>query len=153
SGSPDRPAARPRPSLGEPRPDPVVSDAPGVEPVGAPGTPGPPGPMGPPEMTASEPSYRALLSVPWLPRILTSLILARIAQSMVSIALVLFTLTEYQSPSLAGAVTLASILPGLLVSPIAGALLDRQGRMRLIVLDYTVAMASMALIAVLSVGG
>jgi MFS family permease len=121
-----------------------VSDVPGAEPAAAPG---------PPEMTAAEPSYRALLSVPWLPRILTSMILARIAQSMVSIALVLFTLTEYQSPSLAGAVTLASILPGLLVSPIAGALLDRHGRMRLIVLDYTVAMASMALIAILSIAG
>jgi len=104
-------------------------------------------------MSAAEPSYRALLSVPWLPRILTSMILARIAQSMTSIALVLFTLTEYQSPSLAGAVTLASILPGLLVSPIAGALLDRHGRMRLIRLDYTVAMVAMALIAILSIAG
>jgi MFS family permease len=104
-------------------------------------------------MSASEPSYRALLGVPWLPRILTSMILARIAQSMVSVALVLFTLTEYQSPSLAGAVTLASILPGLLVSPIAGALLDRHGRMRLIRLDYAVAMVAMALIAVLSIAG
>ena len=51
---------------------------------------------------------------------------------MVSIAIVLFTLTEYGSPALAGLVTLASILPGLLVAPIAGALLDRHGRMRLV---------------------
>jgi MFS family permease len=106
-----------------------------------------------PASESSEPSYRALLSVPWLPRILASMLLARIAQSMVSIAIVLFTLTEYHSPALAGAVTLASILPGLLVSPIAGALLDRHGRMRLIVLDYTVAMASMAAIAILSIAG
>ena len=77
------------------------------------------------------PSYRALLDVPWLPRILTAMLLSRIAQSMVSIALVLFTLTEYGSPALAGLVTLASILPGLLVAPIAGALLDRHGRMQL----------------------
>ena len=49
--------------------------------------------------------------------------------------------------------TLASILPGLLVAPIAGALLDRHGRMRLVTLDYLVAMASMALIAVLSLAG
>jgi MFS family permease len=124
-----------------------VTDGPGAEPTGVPSTPPAPGAPRP------EPSYRALLSVPWLRRILTSMILARIAQSMVSVALVLFTLTEYHSPSLAGAVTLASILPGLLVSPIAGALLDRHGRMRLIVLDYTVAMASMALIAFLSLGG
>jgi MFS family permease len=54
--------------------------------------------------------------------------LARIAQSMVSVALVLFTLAEYRSPALTGIVTAASVLPGLLVAPIAGALLDRHGR-------------------------
>src|SRR4029078_7830815 len=87
--------------------------------------PGPPSGADKPASRGPEPSYRALLSVPWLPRILTSMILARISQSRVSIALVLSTLTEYPSPSLAGAVTLASILPGMLVSPIAGAPLDR----------------------------
>jgi MFS family permease len=97
-----------------------------------------------------DPSYRALLTVPWLPRILVSMILARIAQSMVSIALVLFTLTEYDSPALAGLVTLAATLPGILVSPIAGALLDRHGRMRLVLLDYVVALAALVLIAGLS---
>lgn len=97
-----------------------------------------------------EPSYRALLAVPWLPRILVSMILARIAQSMVAIALVLFTLVEYDSPALAGLVTLASTLPGIIVSPIAGALLDRHGRMRLVLLDYLVALAALALIAGLS---
>ena len=51
---------------------------------------------------------------------------------MVAIAIVLFTLTEYGSPTLAGIVTFASILPGLVVAPIAGALLDRHGRMRLV---------------------
>jgi MFS family permease len=95
-------------------------------------------------------SYRALLEVPWLPRILVAMILSRIAQSMVGIAIVLFTLTEYGSPTLAGIVTLASILPGLVVAPIAGALLDRHGRMRLVTLDYLVAMTAMALIAFLS---
>ena len=99
------------------------------------------------------PSYRALLAVPWLPRILTAMLLSRVAQSMVGIAIVLFTLTEYGSPALAGLVTLASILPGLLVAPIAGALLDRHGRMRLVTLDYLVAMASMVLIAGLSLAG
>jgi MFS family permease len=99
---------------------------------------------------APDRSYRALLEVPWLTRIILSMQIARIAQSMVSIALVLFTLAEYNSPPLAGLVTLASILPGLLVSPIAGALLDRHGRMRLVRLDYFVALIALALIAVLS---
>jgi MFS family permease len=99
---------------------------------------------------APETSYRALLAVPWLPRILAAMMIARIAQSMVAIAIVLFTLREYGSPALAGIVTLAATLPGLLVSPIAGALLDRHGRMRLVRLDYLVAMVALALIAVLS---
>jgi MFS family permease len=78
------------------------------------------------------------------------MIVARIAQSMVAIAIVLFTLEEYGSPALTGLVTLAATLPGLLVSPIAGALLDRHGRMRLVRLDYLVAMLTLALIALLS---
>ena len=93
-----------------------------------------------------ERSYRALLHVPGLGRILVSMQLARIAQSMVGVALVLFTLDEYRSPALTGIVTAASVLPGLLVAPIAGALLDRHGRTRLVILDYAVALLSLALI-------
>lgn len=96
-------------------------------------------------------SYRALLAVPWLGRILLATQIARIAQSMVGIAIILFTLTEYGSAPLAGVVTLASLLPGVLISPIAGALLDRHGRMRLILLDYLVAMAALVLIAGLAI--
>jgi MFS family permease len=107
------------------------------------------GPTGP----ALDRSYRALLAVPWLPRILLAMQLARIAQSMVSIALVLFTIIEYGSPVLAGVVTLASTLPGLAVSPIAGALLDRHGRTRLVRLDYVVALVALALIGSLSLAG
>jgi MFS family permease len=99
---------------------------------------------------APGPSYRALLAVPWLPRIILSMQLARIAQSMVGVALVLFTLKLYGSPAITGIVTLASILPGLIVSPIAGALLDRHGRIRLVRLDYVVALVALALIAVLA---
>jgi MFS family permease len=93
-----------------------------------------------------ERSYRALLTVPGLGRILVSMQLARIAQSMVGVALVLFTLSEYRSPALTGIVTAVSVLPGLLVAPIAGALLDRHGRTRLVILDYAVALLSLALI-------
>jgi MFS family permease len=96
------------------------------------------------------PSYRALLAVPTLPRILLSMALARIAGAMVSIAIILFTLSHYQSPELAGLVTFVSIVPGLLVSPIAGALLDRHGRTRLVVFDYLVGAASLVLIGALA---
>jgi MFS family permease len=91
-------------------------------------------------------SYRALLRIPTLPRILMAMQLARIAQAMVGVAIVLFTLQEYGSPQLAGIVTFASTFPGLLVSPIAGALLDRHGRTRLILLDYVIELLALALI-------
>jgi MFS family permease len=95
-------------------------------------------------------SYRALLRVPTLGRVLISMQIARVAQSMVSIALVLFTLDRYGSPAFAGLVTFASVFPGLLISPIAGALLDRHGRIRLVLLDYVVALLAMVLIGVLA---
>jgi MFS family permease len=100
-----------------------------------------------------DPSYRALLGVPQLGRVVVSMGLARIGQSMVAVALVLFTLSVYDSPALAGIVTFVSVVPGLLLSPIAGALLDRHGRVRLVTLDYAVAMLSLVLIGVLSIAG
>lgn len=94
----------------------------------------------------TERSYRALLAVPGFGRILLSMQLSRIAQSMVGVALVLFTLDEYGSPALTGIVTFASVFPGLVVAPIAGALLDRHGRTKLVILDYAVAWLALLLI-------
>jgi MFS family permease len=95
-------------------------------------------------------SYRALLGVPYLGRALAGMQTARIAQAMLGLTLVLFTLSRYQSPELAGLVTFAGIAPGLVVSPIAGALLDRHGRTRLITLDFIIAAASLGLIGTLA---
>lgn len=95
-------------------------------------------------------SYRALLSVPSMARLLVGMTTARVAGAMVSIAMVLFTLERFHSPQLAGLVTFASIFPGLVASPIAGALLDRHGRSRLVVLDYAVGATSLALVGVLA---
>ncbi len=98
-------------------------------------------------------SYRALLAIPGLARVVLSMQLARVAQAMVGVAIVLFSLAEYDSPAIAGIVTFASLVPGILLSPIAGALLDRHGRIRLIGLDYLVAMATMLLVGGLAVAG
>jgi len=97
-----------------------------------------------------EVSYRALLRVPTLGRILLATLIARTAQSMVGVALVLFTLETYGSSQLAGLVTFAALFPGLLVSPIAGALLDRHGRIRLVMLDYAVELLALGLIGSLA---
>jgi MFS family permease len=70
--------------------------------------------------------------------------------SMLFVALVLFVLERYHSPQLAGVTAFMAALPGIVVSPIAGALLDRYGRARLVVLDYLVATIALGLIAGLS---
>ncbi|TMC30994.1 MAG: MFS transporter [Chloroflexi bacterium] len=97
------------------------------------------------------PSYRALFSIPGIPRLVASMLLARTAGQMTSLILVLFALERYGSPTIAGLATFLSIAPGLLVSPIAGALLDRHGRTRLVVLDYSVAAISLALLGALGI--
>lgn len=109
------------------------------------------GPTPAPTGDAAAPaSYRALFNVPFLGRALLGMQAARIAQSMTGLALVLFSLDRYHSPEIAGIVTFAGIAPGLVVSPIAGALLDRHGRTRLITLDFVIGAASLVLIGLLA---
>src|SRR5258708_16076551 len=78
------------------------------------------------------------------------MLFGRVGGSMFNVALVLFVLQRYHSPQLAGLATFLSIFPGLVVSPLAGALLDRHGRARLVVLDYLIPAFTVSLIAVLS---
>ena len=78
-------------------------------------------------------------------------LLARLGGQMWEIVLVLFVLARYRSPSLAGLTVLVAILPGLALSPVVGALLDRQGRVRLMIIDYALTAVLMTTIVVLSV--
>ncbi|HEX4996613.1 MAG TPA: MFS transporter [Terriglobia bacterium] len=97
-----------------------------------------------------ESSYRALLGLPSVGRLLVGMQVARISQSMVSVTTVLYALSAYHSPALAGLAAFFSVFPGLIISPVAGALLDRHGRTRLVVLDYLVAMVALGLIGALA---
>ena len=99
---------------------------------------------------ADDRSYRALLGVPSVGRMLVGMQIARIGQSMVSVSIVLFVLASYRSAALAGMATFFAVFPGLIVSPLAGALLDRHGRTRLVILDYAVALLSLTLMGVLA---
>jgi MFS family permease len=90
------------------------------------------------------------MRVPGFARLYAGLLLGRVGGSMVTVTLILFVLARYHSPQLAGATAFFSIFPGLLVSPVAGALLDRHGRTRLVVLDYLIAAFTVVVIAVLS---
>ncbi len=99
------------------------------------------------------PSYRAVFLVPSMGRILLGMVVSRIAASMLGVALVLFTLEQFQSPGLAGIVTFVSVVPGLLIGPVVGALLDRHGRARLIIIDQLTAASALTVIAVLELSG
>ena len=103
-----------------------------------------------PSPPSIEPSYADLLRVRGFGRVVLGTLLARLGGQMWGIVLVLFVLQRYRSASLAGLAVLLSILPGLIFSPIAGALLDRQGRVRLMILDYAVTAVLTAAIVVLS---
>ena len=76
------------------------------------------------------------MRVPGFARMYTGLLLGRMGGSMTFVAIVLFVLERYHSPQLAGVTAFVAAVPGILVSPVAGALLDRYGRVRLVVLDY-----------------
>ena len=95
-------------------------------------------------------SYRTLFAIPSIGRIVFAMTMARLASSMVSVAVILFSLTRYGSPVLTGIVTFASLAPAVLASPLAGALLDRHGRARLVILDYLVGAGAMVLLATLA---
>jgi predicted MFS family arabinose efflux permease len=95
-------------------------------------------------------SYRALLKVPGLASLILAATLSRLAGRMFMLTLVLFALTRFSSPALAGWLTFAAIVPGLVVSPIAGALLDRVGPTIAVRIDM---IASAVFIAAVSAAG
>jgi MFS family permease len=80
-------------------------------------------------------SYRQLLRVPDLRALLLATCLSRLAGRMLSLAIVLYALTRTDSPALAGWLAFALLAPGLVISPIAGALIDRAGGVRAITAD------------------
>jgi MFS family permease len=100
--------------------------------------------------TTAAGGYGALLRAPGFARLYAGLVLGRVGGQMVTVTLILFVLARYHSPQLAGLTAFLAIFPGLVISPLAGALLDRHGRARLVVLDYLIAAVSVGLIAVLS---
>ncbi len=95
------------------------------------------------------PSYRALLRLDAVGNLLLAAALARLAERMLGLALVLYALQRFQSPQLAGWVAFAAMAPGLLVSPLAGALLDRVGAAWAIALDLACSAGCILVLALL----
>ncbi|MGW6445462.1 MFS transporter [Lentzea sp. NPDC055074] len=84
--------------------------------------------------------------------LLLSASLSRLASEMTLFTVVLSVLVRFDSPVLAGLSGFFLTLPGFLVSPVAGALLDRVGARRAVILDMLVSGVLIGLIVVASVG-
>jgi len=98
-------------------------------------------------------SYGAVFAVAEFPRLAVCSLLSRTAGAMWQLALVLFVLERFDSPTLAGIAVFLSIAPGILIAPVAGALLDRHGRVRLMIVDYIASAIFLFALAGVTIGG
>lgn len=107
--------------------------------------------MSQPSAQSRTPSYGNLFRVQGFKPLLATALLSRTGLMMATVAFVLFALQRYHSAAIAGVTVFLLVFPGLALSPINGALLDRFGRTRMMALDLTITAASVLLIAVLAV--
>ncbi|HXA27924.1 MAG TPA: MFS transporter [Candidatus Angelobacter sp.] len=103
--------------------------------------------------TLQRPTYGGLVHVPGVPALLGSSLVSRVANRLWEVGLVLYVLQRFHSASLAGLTVFLSIAPGLALSPVTGALLDRYGRRMLIILDNLVASGAMLALGLLGLTG
>ncbi len=76
-----------------------------------------------------------------MPALLLATCLSRLAGRMFALALVLYALGRFGSPAVAGWLAFAAMAPGLVISPLAGALIDRAGAARAILIDLAASAA------------
>lgn len=88
-----------------------------------------------------------------MPQLFLAACLSRQASRMFVLAIVLYVLDRFDSPVLAGWVAFASMAPGLVVSPLAGALLDRLGAAKAIVLDMAASALLLLALAAADIAG
>jgi MFS family permease len=98
----------------------------------------------------NETTYRDLKIVPGFFHLMLASVCCKSAARMYQVLLVLFVLAIYHSPGLSGLLLLVSLIPGIVLSPLAGALLDRRGRVVLMAIDYFVAGLSVTSVMTLS---
>ncbi len=95
------------------------------------------------------PGYCSLLRLPRIGALLAATSLARLAGRMCVLTLVLYALDRFHDPGFAGWLSFAAMAPGLAISPLSGAVLDRIGASCAILLDMA---ASAALLVALAGG-
>ncbi|MFF3515106.1 MFS transporter [Streptomyces sp. NPDC002573] len=98
-------------------------------------------------------TYRQVLASRNVPQLLLAACLSRLAGGMLLFVIVLYVITEFHSVSMAGLCGFFMTLPGFLVSPIAGAVLDRLGAVRAVALDTMSSAVFISGIALLALGG
>lgn len=80
-------------------------------------------------------SYRQVLTSRNVPQLLTAACASRLANSMLLYAVVLYVIAQFDSAAVAGLSGLFLALPGFVISPVAGAVLDRMGAVRAVGFD------------------
>ena len=70
-------------------------------------------------------SYRRVLRLPQVLQVLACACFSRLADRIFMLAIVLYALQRYGSPTFTGWVAFAAVFPGLIASPFSGVLLDR----------------------------
>ena len=95
-------------------------------------------------------TYARLIRTRGFVPLISSAVLTRTASQIWTVGMVLFTLQRYHSPTVAGLSLFLLLFPGLVVSPLNGALLDRYGRRRLMMIDFTVAAGCLLLLVALA---
>lgn len=97
-------------------------------------------------------TYRQVVLMPQVAPLLGAALFSRLAEEMFTLALVLHVLDVFRSPTLAGVVVFAAVAPGLIISPVAGALLDRVGAVRSVVADLVASAVLVGALAFVSGG-
>ncbi|MFI5828350.1 MFS transporter [Streptomyces sp. NPDC051578] len=95
-------------------------------------------------------TYRKVLTSRNVPQLLLAACLSRLAHGMLLFVVVLYAIAEFGSAEVAGLSGAFLTLPGFLVSPLAGAVLDRFGALRAVAMDTTASAALVGGIAVFS---
>ncbi len=98
-------------------------------------------------------SYRDVLQLPAVSKLLQTAAWTRLAARMFTLAIVFYALQRFDSPALAGWIAFTSMLPGVALSPLAGALLDRFGAARIILIDLAASALLLAALAIFDIAG
>jgi MFS family permease len=98
-------------------------------------------------------TYWRVLRLAAVAPLVGSALLSRLAGEIFTLAIVLHVLDRFGSPGLAGLVVAAALIPGMVVSPVAGAILDRYGPARGIAVDLVASTGFVAAIALVEVRG